>query len=81
MRYERGNVVLAVETIDGFGKNPGLWVGTKDPNTLMKVASFGSYDKATVFCKWMDYMFGMNEDEGRVGLTMTGEEDGTNDER
>lgn len=56
MRYECGNIVISVEQIDGFGKNPGLWVGTKDPNTLTKVASFGSEDKSKLFCKWLEQM-------------------------
>lgn len=60
-QYERGNVIISVETIDGFGKNPGLWVGTKDPNQLVKVASFGSNDKAEIFCKWLDYMLGIDK--------------------
>lgn len=60
-QYERGNVIISVETIDGFGKNLGLWVDTKDPNQFVKVASFGSNDKAEIFCKWLDYMLGINK--------------------
>lgn len=65
-RYERENVIISVETIDGFGKNPGLWIGTKDPNQMVKVASFGSEDKAKQFCKWLDYMLGTDDDERAV---------------
>jgi len=63
MRYERGNVVVAIETIDGFGKNPGLYIGTNVPNTVWKVASFRSADKAQTFCKWLEYIMGMMEEE------------------
>lgn len=63
MRYERGNVVISVNQIDGMGKNPGLWIGTNDPNTVWKVASFGSADKAQTFCKWFEYMIGLRQNE------------------
>ena len=63
MRYERGNVIIEVSKVDGFGKNPGLWIGTKDPNTVIKVAAFGSDDKAKTFCKWLEYMTGLTDKE------------------
>ena len=63
MRYNKGGVIITVEKIDGFGKNPGLWIGTEDPNELVKVASFGSEDKARLFCKWLEYMFGFGSRE------------------
>ena len=63
MRYERGNVVIAVQTIEGLGKNPGLWIGTNNPNGVWKVASFGSEDKARTFCKWFEYMIGLTKEE------------------
>lgn len=66
MKYERGNVVIWVSKIDGFGKNPGLWIGTKNPNTVTKVASFGSDDKARTFCKWFEYMAGLSDVEPEV---------------
>lgn len=53
MTYKKGNTVISVEQIDGFGKNPGLWIGSE--NELVKVASFGSKDKADNFCKWLEY--------------------------
>lgn len=62
MQYEKGNVIISVEKIDGFGKNPGLWIGTKDPNKRVKVASFGSQDKANLFCKWLDYLMGFGKE-------------------
>ena len=57
--YKRNGVIISVEQIDGFGKNPGLWIGTEDPNQLVKVASFGSEDKAKLFCKWFEYLTGI----------------------
>jgi len=61
MTYNRDDVFISVEQIDGFGKNPGLWIGTRDPNQMVKVASFGSEEKANLFCKWFEYMIGIAE--------------------
>ena len=55
MVYRKGDVSISVEQIDGFGKNPSLWIGSG--NQLLKVASFGSQDKADNFCKYMEYIF------------------------
>ncbi len=68
MDYQRGNVHISVERIDGFGKNLGLWIGTDNPNQRVKVASFGSDEKAWLFCKWLDYMIGVTDDEKSVKL-------------
>ncbi len=69
MTYSRGDVKISIEKIDGFGKNPGLWIGSG--NQLVKVASFGSEDKAQTFCKWLEYLFGLGEEvrlrDGREG--------------
>lgn len=64
VRYKRNGVSVSVEQIDGFGKNPGLWIGTDSPNMRVKVASFGSEDKARLFIKWLDYIIGTTDDEG-----------------
>lgn len=56
MTYKKGDVTISVYQLDGFGKNPSLWIGTEDPNQSVKVASFGSKDKADQFCKWLEYM-------------------------
>ena len=58
MTYGLGDVSISVEKIDGFGKNPGLWIGTSNPNQMVKVASFGSEDKAEQFCRWFEYIGG-----------------------
>lgn len=63
MRYKRGNVIIEVSKVDGFGKNPGLWIGTINPNTVLKVASFGSEDKANTFIKWFEYITGLTDKE------------------
>lgn len=60
--YKRGHVSISIGQVDGFGKNPGLWIGTDNPNQMVKVASFGSYEKAKLFCKWLDCMFGLTEE-------------------
>lgn len=62
MTYKRGRVFISVQRVDGHGKNPGLWIGTDDPNQMEKVASFGNYEKAKLFCKWLDCMFGLTEE-------------------
>lgn len=63
MEIKRGDVSISVERIDGFGKNPGLWIGTENPNMRVKVASFGSKDKADLFCKWLKWIVGLGERE------------------
>lgn len=60
-KYKRGRASIVV---DGFGKNPGLWIGTE--NQAIKVASFGSQDKADLFCKWLEYILGLNNDAPEV---------------
>ena len=59
MTYKKGNVVISVEQVDGFGKRPSLWIGTRDPNEVVKVASFKSEDAANQFCRWFEYLLGM----------------------
>ena len=66
MTYKRGQVSISVHQLDGFGKRPALWIGTEEPNQMVKVASFGSEDKANLFCKWLEYLLGFNRDEGTV---------------
>ena len=66
MTYKRGNVSISVEQVDGFGKKPGLWIGAD--NQMVKVASFGSIDKAFTFCKWLEYLLGFSNDEQEVKL-------------
>ena len=63
MTYNKKGVVISVDKIEGFGKNPGLWIGWENPNQLIKVASFGNEKKAKAFCKWLEYMFGVGERE------------------
>ena len=66
MIYRYKDVTIAVEQIDGFGKYPGLWLGTDQPNEFVKVASFGNERKAKAFCKWFEYIVGLNDDRKAV---------------
>ena len=66
MTYKRGNVKISVYQLDGFGKNPSLWIGTENSNTVIKVASFSSEDKANQFCKWIECMLG--HDNKKLGV-------------
>ena len=66
MTYKRGQVSIYVYQLDGFGKKPSLWIGTDKPNQMVKVASFGSKDKADTFCKWLEYLLGLSNDEQAV---------------
>lgn len=62
--FSKGHRVISIETIQGFGKNPGLWVG--EGNEFLKVASFGSDEKAKKFQEWLEWFFGemlVKEDE------------------
>ena len=61
MRVIKGKCHISVEQIEGFGKNPGLWVGRN--NAQVKVASFGNPDKAEAFWKWLMYIVGNEDDD------------------
>lgn len=73
MVYKRGDVSIGVYKLDGFGKNPSLWIGTDNPNQELKVASFGSEDKARLFCKWFEYIAGFNNGREVVKYDADGE--------
>ena len=57
MTINRSWVVISVDKIDGFGKMPGLYVGSK--YKLVKVASFGNDKKAEMFCRYLEYLCGI----------------------
>lgn len=57
MTLNRNGVVISVDKIDGLGKMPGLYVGSK--NNLVKVASFGNEIKAEMFCRYLEYIAGL----------------------
>lgn len=78
MTYKRGQVSISVHQLDGFGKNPALWIGTDNPNQTVKVASFGSEDKAKLFCKWLEYILGFTNDEKTVTWETKGVEKNEN---
>ena len=61
MIYKRGEYGISVETIEGFGKNPGLWIHHN--NQAVKMASFGNQEKAEKFMKYLDYMLLINGKE------------------
>lgn len=63
MTYKKNDVLISIEKVEGFGKNPGLWIGTEDPNIRVKMASFGSEDKAATFCKWLEYFLDLEDRE------------------
>lgn len=63
-KYKRGRASIAVYQLDGFGKNPSLWIGTE--NKAVKVASFGSPAKAELFRKWLEYILGLSNDAPEV---------------
>ena len=54
MVYTRGDYKISVEKIDGFGKNPGLWV--HKGNQAYKMASFGSEGKAKLFEAYLQWL-------------------------
>ena len=65
MTFEKGNKLIRVEQVDGFGKNPSLWIG--EYNELIKVASFGNVEKSELFCRWMAEIF-FNVDEEKLKI-------------
>lgn len=56
--YRRGDYGISVSQVDGFGKRPSLWV--RDKNRMIKVASFGSDEKAVLFMEYLDWLFSIN---------------------
>lgn len=66
MTIKRDDVTISVHQLDSFGKNPALWIGTENPNQMVKVASFGNKDKADLFCKWLKYIAGLTDDRQAV---------------
>ena len=66
MTYKRGHVGISVDQLDRFGKNPSLRICTDESNQMVKVASFGSFDKAFAFCKCLEYLLGFSNDEQAV---------------
>lgn len=54
MTYKRDDFGISVCQVDGFGKNPGLWVCNK--NCMIKVASFGSEEKSKLFTAYLDWL-------------------------
>ena len=68
MTYKRGQFSISIYQLDGFGKKPSLWIGDDESNQMVKVASFGSKDKADTFCKWLEYLLGLSNDEKAVKL-------------
>ncbi len=57
--YRRGTFSISVETIHGYGKNPGLYV--QNGNHVEKLASFASREKAERFIRYLDYLVRINE--------------------
>lgn len=58
MIYKRGNFGVSVSQVDGFGKNPSLWVHNR--NSMIKVASFASEEKAKMFMQYLDWLVLIN---------------------
>lgn len=58
MVYSKGDKMISIENNSIFGKRPGLYIG--ECNKLLKVASFGSEEKADKFEEYLRYFFGRN---------------------
>ena len=60
LRFIKGTKLeISIEQIDGFGKNPGLWIRSEKENASIKVASFGSKEKADMFVDYMKKFLGL----------------------
>lgn len=58
MTYSKGHKMISIEMKPLLGKvKPELFIGEGD-EMLMKVASFGSVEKAEKFEEWLRYFFG-----------------------
>ena len=57
MTYSKGHKMISIEKQPLFGKvKPELLIG--EGNQLLKVACFGSVEKAEKFEEWLQYFFG-----------------------
>ena len=57
MTYSKGHKMISIEMQPLFGKvKPELYIGER--NELLKVACFGSVEKAKKFEEWLRYFFG-----------------------
>jgi len=57
MTYSKGQKMISIERKPLFGKvKPELYIG--EGNELLKVACFGSVEKAEKFEEWLQYFFG-----------------------
>ena len=57
MTYSKGNKMISIEKKPLFGKvKPELYIG--EGNQMLKVACFGSIEKAEMFEKCLQYFFG-----------------------
>ena len=65
MIYKRGDFGVSVSQVDGFGKRPSLWVHNK--NCMIKVASFGSEEKAKMFLEYLDWLCLINGEPPKDG--------------
>lgn len=59
MIYKRWNFGISVSQVDGFGKKPSLWLHNK--NNMIKVASFGSEERAKMFIQYLEWLVLANE--------------------
>ena len=58
MTYSKGHKMISIEMKPLLGKTkPELFIGEGD-GMLMKVACFGSIEKAEKFEEWLRYFFG-----------------------
>ena len=66
MTYSKGGRMISIEKQPLFGKvKPELYIG--EGNQLLKVASFGSGEKAEKFEEWLQYFFGDRLEKDREG--------------
>ena len=56
MCFSKGQKMIAVEQFPEFEKRPGLYIG--EGAQLLKVASFGSEEKARIFVETLREFFG-----------------------
>ncbi len=57
MTYSKGNIFISIELNDLLGgAKPGLYIG--EGNTLVKVGSFASEEKAKAFEEYLRFFFG-----------------------
>ena len=67
MMFGHGDMEISIEQVEGFGKNPGLWITEKNENgvsVMKKVASFSNERAAELFSEYFKAFLTLDTSKG-----------------